>query len=125
MVDFRSDPSDSPEGKGRARRAWDAYVSGVNAYVMPAVTPVLEPSIKRWATKHTADLVGFWVVWHLHGGFEGMVNVGMHPTTVWRKVKRFRLVFGEHPDTFQMPGVTIDPVAYWEAARTTADSGES
>jgi hypothetical protein len=125
VADFRSDPSDSPEGKGRARRAWDAYVGGVDAYVMPVLAPVLDPAIRRWASKATADLVGFWVVWHLHGGFEGLVNGGMHPTTVWRKIKRFRLVFGEHPDTFSFPGVTIDPVAYWDAARTKPAPGDS
>ncbi len=92
---------------------------------MPVIAPVLDPAIRRLAHKMTADLVGFWAVWHLHGGFEGLVESGMHPSTVWRKVKRFRQVFGEHPDTFSMPGVTIDAVAYWEAARQAGESGEA
>jgi len=40
----------------------------------------------------------------------------MHPSTVWRKVKKFRLAFKEHPDVFEMPGVTIDPEAFWAFA---------
>ena len=64
------------------------------------------------AAKQATALVGFWVAWHLYGGFEGIVDqVGMHPSTVWRKVKKFRLAFKEHPDVFKMPGVTIDPAA--------------
>jgi len=45
------------------------------------------------------------------------VEFGMHPSTVWRKVKRFRLTFGAHPDEFTFPGVAIDARAYWDAAR--------
>lgn len=125
MDDFRSDPSDSPEGKGRARRAWDAYVGAVDRYVNPVVLPAFEPAIRRYAVKATGDLLGFWMAWHLHGGFEGLVELGMHPSTVWRKVKRFRTVFKEHPDTFVLPGVTLDREAYWEAARQAGESSEA
>ena len=113
MVDFRSDPSESPEGKGKARRAWDAYAKAVNGVALP----VLEPSIRSFASSVTVDMMGFWVTWHIHGGFEGLVNLGMHPSTVWRKVKRFRTIFGVHPDEFRLPGVEINPEAYWDAAR--------
>jgi len=113
VVDFRADPSDTPEGKGRARQAWDAYSKGVNA----VAAPLLEPAINRWARSMTIDLMGFWLAWHLHGGFEGLVVGGMHPSTVWRKVKRFRTAFGQHPDEFRFPGVTVDAKQYWEFAR--------
>lgn len=125
MTDFRSDPSDSPEGKGRARRAWDAYANAVNTVAKPVLFPVLEPALKSYVTKASADLVGFWVVWHLHGGFEGLVAWGMHPTTVWRKVKKFRQAFGEHPDAFEFPGIELDRAAYWDAARSTDDGAEA
>jgi hypothetical protein len=82
--------------------------------------PVLEPAIARYAHSATVDLVGFWAAWHLYGGFDGLVEYGMHPTTVWRKVRKFRSVFGEHPDTFRFPGITIDAKAYWDAARRKA-----
>ncbi|MBW8780375.1 MAG: hypothetical protein JF599_00595 [Verrucomicrobia bacterium] len=112
-IDFRSDPSPSPEGRGRARRAWDAYAKAVNSVTLP----VLEPAIRRLATSMSVDMVGFWVAWHLHGGFEGLVELGMHPSTVWRKVKRFRVVTGQHPDDFELPGVKLDREAYWNWAR--------
>jgi len=113
VTDFRSDRSESPEGNGRARRTWDAYAKGVNALALP----LLEPSIAHVANTMTVDLLGFWMAWHLHGGFEGLVEFGMHPSTVWRRVKRFRLAFGMHPDEYRFPGVEIDPTKYWEAAR--------
>ncbi len=120
MTDFRSDRSESPEGKGRARRAWDAYAKGVNALTLP----LLEPSIAHVANTMTVDLVGFWVAWHLHGGFEGLVEFGMHPSTVWRRVKRFRLAFGMHPDEYRLPGVEIDPRKFWEDARRRSEGDQ-
>jgi len=62
------------------------------------------------------DLFGFWLLWHLYGGFEGLEKFGMHPSTIWRKIARFRKMTGQHPDVFRMPGVEIDPEAYWAAA---------
>ncbi len=111
--DFRSDPMDSPEGKGRARRAWDAYANAVNKPLLP----LLKPAIHAYARKWTMDQIGFWVAWHMYGGFEGLVeHAGMHPSTVWRKVAKFREYFGVHPDVYRMPGVTLDPEAFWAAA---------
>lgn len=118
---------DSPEGKGRARRAWDAYANAVNAVAMPVVRPAAE----AWARGQVIDLVGFWVAWHLYGGFKGLVErAGLHPSTVWRKVKRFRVAFGEHPDVYEMPGVTIDAAKFWAktaeiAAAKTAPAEDS
>ena len=119
--DFRSAPMDSPEGKGRARRAWDAYANAVNKVALP----VARPAIEAYARKQVIELVGFWVAWHLYGGFEGLVErAGMHPSTVWRKVKRFRVAFREHPDVYEMPGVKVDAEAFWYhvAATASADS---
>jgi hypothetical protein len=31
----------------------------------------LEPSARWIAGRLTEDLVGFWLIWHLEGGFEG------------------------------------------------------
>lgn len=103
---------DSPEGKGIARAAWEAYANAVTKVSAPAIRPLA----RGIARKQVIELVGFWVAWHLYGGFEGLVeHVGMHPTTVWRKVKKFRVGFGEHPDVYKMPGVTIEPEVYWAA----------
>src|SRR3954466_6639452 len=102
--DFRSDRMPSVEGRGRARQAWDAYVKGVNWVAAPAV---------RWlAGLMTADLVGFWVMWHLEGGFEGLQGVGMSRASIFRRIKTFRRITGQHPDEFQFPGVTLDLKTY-------------
>lgn len=111
MPDFRSEPSDSAEGKGVARRAWDAYRSAVER----AATPVVEPAAAAIARKWSEDMLGFWLMWHLLGGFEGLEAFGMHRSTIWRKVKRFRTMYGEHPDVYRFEGVTIDPAAAWSA----------
>lgn len=107
--DFRSAPSDSPEGRGKARAAWDAYVR--------VVSPAFEPLARKVASAYTMELLGFWVCWHLYGGFEGLEKtLGLHPSTIWRKVARFRKTFGAHPDEFVFPGIEIDTVSFWKAA---------
>jgi hypothetical protein len=78
--------------------------------------PILEPAAGAAAREWVADLVGFWVLWHLYGGFDNLVEYGFHPATIYRKINRFRRTFGQHPDEFKMPGVTIDPAAYWASA---------
>ena len=115
-ADFRSDPMGSPEGEGRAKRAWEAYARVVNRHVTPFIAPALRPAIDPLARQTVEDMVGFWVMWHLYGGFEGLEEFGMHKSTIWRKVARFRKMTGEHPDVFEMPGITIDPKAYWASA---------
>jgi hypothetical protein len=121
VVDFRSDKSESVEGKGRARRAWDAYAKTVNA----AGLPILEPAIRRVAVRWSEDLLGFWLMWHIYGGFEGLAELGMHPSTIWRKIGRFRKAFGMHPDEFRLPGVELNLPKVWSAARQdpTANAG--
>lgn len=105
--DFRSDPMETPEGRGVARRAWDAYQGGMKKALGPLVRPV--------AVGQATDLVGFWVVWHLHGGFEGLERLGMPRSTIYWNIKKFRTAYHAHPDEFELPGVTIDPAAYWKS----------
>ncbi len=116
--DFRADRSDTPEGKGRARAAWDAYERTVNK----AARPVMEPALRHMAATQAADLMGFWLLWHLSGGFEGLVERGMHPSTVWRKVNKFRTAYGKHPDEFVLPGVSLDIGAFWDDARERTEA---
>ena len=117
-ADFRSDPMESPEGKGIARRAWEQYGAFVNKNITPAIAPFVKPAVAPVARQMIEDMVGFWVMWHLYGGFEGLERFGMHPSTIWRKVSRFRQMTGVHPDEFKMPGITIDPAEYWSAPGT-------
>jgi len=43
------------------------------------------------------------------GGFEGLQkNLGMSRSSIYRRVSQFRAAFGEHPDVFEFPGVTVD-----------------
>ena len=104
VEDFRADPMPSVEGegnaKGRWQRAWDAYVK--------AVEPAVEPAGRWFATRITEDMVGFWLMWHLEGGFEGLQRLGMSRSAIYRRIARFRKVFGAHPDVFSFPGVSID-----------------
>lgn len=111
--DFRSDPSESPEGKGLARRAWDAYAK----VVADAARPAAEPVARAYARNKVGDLISFWMLWHLFGGFEGLEQTyGMHRSTIWRKVASFRKVFGHHPDEYRFEGITIDTPSFWRAA---------
>ena len=113
MTDFRSDPMETREGKGLARRAWDSYARTVNK----ASLPLLEPLVEKISAAVVTDLVGFWLTWHLEGGFEGFERMGMHRATIFRKVSRFRKVFGKHPDEFEFPGVRIDLEKYVAAKK--------
>lgn len=99
----------SAEGRGRARRAWDAYVRTTNKVARPVVemTP-LGDSLRSVSASTVSDLVGFWVLWHTYGGFEGLLALGMSRSSIFRKVALFRRVFGAHPDEYSIPGITID-----------------
>ena len=67
-----------------------------------------------YAAGSIVDLVGFWAVWHLEGGFEGLQAMGMSRASIYRRIKLFRIAFGAHPDEFEMPGITLDLVAFRE-----------
>ena len=101
----------SPEGRGLARRLWDGYAAAANR-IRPAAW---DRAFHRLGEEWTVDLIGFWVTWHLYGGFEGLLRLGWHRATIYRKLKLFRTVLGKHPDEYQVTGVTLDPVAFWEA----------
>jgi hypothetical protein len=109
----------SNEGRGIAKRAWDAYNEAAARYV---VTPLFGSVIKSYSAGTVADLVGFWVLWHLHGGFEGLRTLGMSRASVFRKVAAFRRVFGAHPDEYRFPGISLDVAAYRGSAAEDAES---
>lgn len=123
MSDFRSAPMPSSEGRGRARAAWEAYTRVTSKYLEPALeaTPVGD-AIRSVSANTVSDLVGFWVLWHSYGGFEGLQGLGMSRSSIFRKVATFRRVFGAHPDEYNFPGITID----LEAAGTApgGDNGQ-
>lgn len=106
----------SSEGRGIARRAWDAYAETVARTTRPAVEPVA----RRIAAPLAVDLYGFWLTWHLQGGFEGLREVGMSRASIYRRISLFRRTFGVHPDEYELPGVTLDVAAYQTQASRRA-----
>ncbi len=122
MADFRAQRMPSPEGNGNAagrwRQAWDAYSRAVNRVAMP----VVEPLAVKYAGRVVEDLVGFWLLWHLEGGFDGLQKLGMSRSAIYRRIASFRKHFKSHPDDFTFPGVTIDVEAYLAASRPKGDT---
>ena len=108
VVDFRSERMETPEGRGVARRAWDAYANAVGK----VTTPALRPMVQMYAAGSVVDLIGFWAIWHLEGGFEGLQRMGMSRASIYRRIKLFRIAFGAHPDEFEMPGIKLDLVDF-------------
>ena len=111
MVDFRSDRMESPEGKGIARRAWDAYAGAMRR------SPRVQAVSRKLAAPVAVDLAGFWLLWHLEGGFEGLRTLGMSRASIYRRVKLFRATLGVHPDEYEMPGVSLDLEAFHKGGR--------
>jgi hypothetical protein len=118
---------ESPEGRGIARRTWDGYTGAIGK----VATPALRPLVRLYAAGSIVDLVGFWAVWHLEGGFEGLQKMGMSRASIYRRVKLFRIAFGAHPDEFVMPGITLDLEAYregwaaWTKAKAEAENNKT
>ena len=112
LPDFRSEPMESPEGRGYASRAWAAYAKKTNQLFGPALRPLVEPAARKLAPAITVDLFGFWLIWHLEGGFEGLRRTGMSRSAVYRRIKLFRAMTGMHPDEYVLPGVTPDLETY-------------
>lgn len=110
--DFRANPMDSPDGHGFARRAWAAYSRKSNQVFGPALRPLVEPSARKVAASVTVDLFGFWLIWQLEGGFEGLRKLGMSRSAIYRRIKIFRAQTGLHPDEYILPGVEIDLAKY-------------
>jgi hypothetical protein len=98
----------SPEGRGIARTAWETYARAVNR----TLGPPLRPMLQNVSTTVVADLIGFYVMWHLLGGFEGLRELGMSRSAIYRRISAFRSAFGEHPDEAKFPGITLDIEAY-------------
>jgi hypothetical protein len=100
---------ESPEGKGIARRAWDTYAGAIEN------SPVTQTLARKISIPVSTDLLGFWMLWHLEGGFDGMRRLGMSRATIYRRIKMFRTLMGSHPDEYIVPGVTLDVAAYLAA----------
>ncbi|MES2171965.1 MAG: hypothetical protein V4479_14790 [Actinomycetota bacterium] len=128
MADFRSERMPTPEGEGNARDAWDeAWTSSyrfnkaVNERLF-AIAPWIRKVVQPQAGRAMIDLLGFWLIWHVSGGFEGVQKAtGMSRAAMYRRIALFREVFGEHPDVLEFPGITIDLAVMAKAAQEAAE----
>ena len=122
--DFRSDPSDSPEGRGIAcgRRSsfWRAVPQDIRAELNEEPShgsfeemPALVRDDVAAAVVEDAELIGFWVAWHQAGGFASLELGGWHRATIYRKIRRFRARFGAHPDEYRFSWITLDLERAW------------
>jgi hypothetical protein len=122
--DFRSDPSESPEGRGIAHGRRTTFWRSVPEKTLAALSaesPYL--SIDEWpafvrdtaaeAVVEDAELIGFWVSWHRAGGFQALEAGGWHRATIYRKIRRFRARFGAHPDEYRFTWITLDLERAW------------
>jgi hypothetical protein len=119
MTDFRSQRMPSPDGqgiaKGRLEKAWDSYYRAVRPVTDP-LSKRLAPLLMPMARGATFDLLGFWMSWHLLGGFEGLqTHLGMSRSAVYRRIALFRKVFGEHPDVYRFAGIVLDLDTFLQA----------
>jgi len=127
--DFRSDKSDSVEGLGRAASRWQTYHHNLEeevlaeAFPMPALDAPEPSELVKEGMAATlaadvmeeADLIGFWVAWHLAGGFRLLEEGGWHRATIFRKIRRFRARYGAHPDEYTFPWLRLDCEKAWAA----------
>ncbi len=122
--DFRSDRSESPEGRGIASGRFAAYWNSVPEEVRAKLSqetivssidefPALIRDDAARAVVEDAELIGFWVAWHKAGGFTGLESGGWHRATIYRKVRRFRARFGAHPDEHRFEWIKLDLRRAW------------
>jgi hypothetical protein len=125
--DYRSEKMDSIEGLGVARRRWFGYLGSLPPDVLKA-TDFLSQGTGEFIRSHASvaelrkisegakeysELIGFWVAWHVAGGFDELENSGWHRATIFRKIKRFRDSYGAHPDEYEFSWLKIDLEAAW------------
>jgi hypothetical protein len=109
--DYRSERMDSPEGLGIARARWDASTDG-RAGKLVGRGEGIHPLVRRIAAPALLDLTGFWVMWHLRGGFEGLRATGLSRSSIYRRISHFRTATGMHPDEYVFPGIALDLEEY-------------
>ncbi len=128
MRDFRSEKMDSLEGEGVARGRFHGYVERMPDGFFELADEGLDlydhlpdeyQSRQVASAIELAGLVSFWLSWHLAGGFAGLERSGWNRSTIFRKVRRFRDVFDEHPDSYHFGWLRAD----WDSAWTDLFGG--
>jgi hypothetical protein len=125
----------SLEGLGIARARWAAFhdavpddvwadiyerhqerFSGARTVEIPEDDDDVPEEIIAELAAHVveeADLLGFYLAWHLAGGFANLQRAGWHRATIHRKIRRFRAHFGQHPDELFFPWLRLDLDKVW------------
>ena len=119
VADFRAERMPSPEGEGRAKSAMEsAYetyfkVNKAANERLFAAFPELRNLGKGYVGAKVLDTMGFWLMWQICGGFEGTQKaLSISKSQMYRRIALFREVFGEHPDVYEFPGITVNPAEF-------------
>ena len=123
--DFRSEKSDTVEGRGNAAGRWYAFQSRLDEDVLAEAFPMGPADREEYPdfvrddiaadAMEQSELIGFWVAWHMAGGFHALEEGGWHRATIFRKVRRFRTRYGAHPDEYTFPWIRLDLEKAWAA----------
>jgi hypothetical protein len=121
--DFRADKSESVEGAGKAADRWFAYIDTLDEDVLAEAFPMSVVDVDDYPdfvrddiaadAMEQSELIGFWVAWHLAGGFLALEEGGWHRATIFRKIRRFRSRYGVHPDEYSFPWIRLEPEKAW------------
>jgi len=130
--DFRSDKMDSLEGLGVARARWHDFHDSVPDELYAEISEIegndvhpdeLPDEVRdeiASAVIERSELLGFWLTWHLAGGFANLERGGWHRATIHRKIRRFRAEFDRHPDEFRLPWLRLDLQKAWREQLVSA-----
>jgi len=127
--DFRAEAMDTPEGRGIARGRYDDFMDRnledlvaqsiewdnppASADLDDTSYDVLIADAVAEAAKEESEAIGFWVAWHLAGGFAQLEAAGWHRATLYRRLHRFRIRYGQHPDEYVFPYIKLNFKRYW------------
>lgn len=143
--DFRAMAMNTPEGLGIARGRYDDFMDRNLETMVDSFLDWDNPPAGSFgdqedrvydefvadaiaeSAREDADLIGFWVAWHLGGGFEQLERGGWHRATLYRRAHRFRVRYGQHPDEYDFPFIKLDRKAYWteQVRRSLAGPAEA
>jgi hypothetical protein len=127
--DYRSDKMGSIEGVSNARGRWFDWLSELSddeaAFLMRMPNITVFTNLDRTRAdkdedaepvdvKERSELLGFWIMWHLAGGFKRLEQWGWHRSTIHRKIRRFRDAYGGiHPDEYKFNWIDLDLDKAW------------
>lgn len=128
--DLRSSKMDSAEGLGIARNRYlnwwrdlpedfrEAFDDEGGDARVTAALGAAPDNIGMWAPMATrareeSELIGFWIAWHQAGGFQALEVSGWNRATIYRKLRRFRTVYGVHPDEHDFDWIRLDLWRSW------------